>query len=445
MVWKRRARRRGIAWRWLRLLPHVLMLLLVLAAPVVGDEPTPSRVEVLAVEGAITPVVVGYIERGIAEAEASGAQALIIQLDTPGGSVEVTRRLTRRMTEAEIPIVVYIAPSGAYAASAGTFVTLAAHVAAMAPGTSIGAASPVSSGGEELGETALEKAMSILEADVKGLAKRRGDAAVEWAVAAVREAKASTEDEALSLGIVDIIAVDFDDLLAQLDGREVEVRGQTITLHTADAGRNPIAMTEVERFFHVITDPNIAFILMTLGLNGLLFELSSPGGYVAGIIGGICLLLGLYALGVLEANWIGLVFIILGFGLFVADIKVATGGVLTVAGVVSFVVGSLLLFQTSAYAVSRSLVFGVAAATGAFFAFAVAKAVGAQRRQPTTGLEGMMGRSAVARTELAPRGSVFLMGEWWEAEAEGEPIGQGETVEVVGHEGFLLRVRRRAE
>jgi len=431
--------------RWILLAFYAALMMLTLAAPALSQAQEGGQIEVLRVEGAITPVVVEYVERAIEAAEANGANLLIITLDTPGGSVEVTRRLTSRMTAARVPIVVYVAPTGAHAASAGTFVTLAAHVAAMAPGTSIGAASPIASGGEEMGETAKEKAISILEADVAGLARRRGEEAVEWARKAVREAKAATEEEALELGVIDLIATDLDDLLEQLDGRQVEVAGTEVVLETRGASLHEAEMDPVERFLHVITDPNIAFILVTLGMNGLLFELSSPGGWVAGVVGAICLLLGLYGLGVLEANWIGLFLIVVAFVLFVLDIKAPTHGVLTLGGLVSFVFGSMLLFDSPYYEISRPLVFGVALATAGFFAFAVAKAIRAQTRQPTTGLEGMVGRTADARTDLDPEGSVFLMGEWWEALAEDGPIPKGETVVVVGYEGFRLRVRRQGD
>ncbi|MGC8838031.1 MAG: NfeD family protein [Anaerolineae bacterium] len=428
-------------WRQWTLLLYVALGLLSLALPLAAQEPG-GRADVLRVEGAITPIVATYIERGIASAEAEGADLLIIVLDTPGGSVDVTRRVTRRMLDSRVPIVVYVAPEGAHAASAGTFVTLAAHLAAMAPGTSIGAASPIATGGEELGETAKEKAVSILEADVEGLARRRGEKAVAWARSAVREAKAATEQEALELGVIDVVATDLRDLLEKLDGRQVEVDGRWVTLETEGMALHEVEMNTVEQFLHVITDPNIAFILMTLGINGILFELSSPGGYVAGIVGGICLILGLYALGVLEANWIGLLLIAVAFVLFVLDVKAPTHGILTLGGVASFVFGSLILFQSPYYQVSRALIVGVALATAAFFAFAVAKAVRAQVRRPVTGLEGMIGRTAEARTDLDPRGSVFLMGEWWEAIAEDGPISKGEKVVVVGYEGFRLRVRR---
>lgn len=433
----------GQHWsKWVRLSVYVLALIVALVGGLPAHAQTGAgQVDLLVIKGAITPIVKGYILRGIEKAETDGAAALIIQLDTPGGSVELTKDIIQSMVASRVPVVVYIAPTGAHAASAGTFITLAGHIAAMAPGTSIGAASPVSGAGEELPETAKEKAIAILEADIKALAKRRGEKAIEWAAQAVREAKAATEDEALELGVIDLIATDVRDLLRQLDGREIVVAGESVILHTRDAPLNRLPMTTVEEFLHAITDPNIAFILMTLGLNGILFELSSPGGYVAGIIGAICLLLALYALGVLSVNYTGLLFIILAFVLFIVDIKAPTHGVLTAGGIASFILGSLLLFNTPYARVSTSLVVTVGLATGAFFAFVVAKAVGAQKRRAVTGSEGMIGEIGVARTPLTPTGTVFVQGELWNAVAEEAPIEPGRPVQVVRREGFRLWVR----
>ena len=434
--------RTGRKMRRSRLVLYLSVILLsLLSGTSAQAQESGGRIDLLLVDGAITPVVKGYILRGIEDAELDGAEMLLIQLDTPGGSVTLTKDITQRMTAARVPIVVYIAPTGAHAASAGTFITLAGHVAAMAPGTSIGAASPVGTGGEDLPETAKDKEIAILEADIKGLAKRRGEQAVEWAALAVREARAATEDEALELGVIDLIAPNVPDLLEQLDGREVTVAGETVTLHTAGLPINELPMSPIERFLHTITDPNIAFILMTLGLNGILFELSNPGGYFAGVVGGICLLLALYSLGVLSVDYTGLLFVVLAFVLFIVDIKAPTHGVLTAGGIISFIIGSLVLFSSSYARVSISLVVTVGLATGAFFAFVVAKAVGAQRRQPTTGTEGLMGEIAIVRAPLDPAGTVLVKGELWNAVTNGALIGTGQRVVILRREGFTLWVR----
>ncbi|MGQ9625609.1 MAG: NfeD family protein [Anaerolineae bacterium] len=402
-------------------------------------------VYLLEAKGAVSPALLSYIERGINVSEEEGATCIIIQLDTPGGSVDLTKEITQKMRQAGVPIVVYVAPRGAHAASAGTFITMAGHAAAMAPGSSIGAASPVGPQGETITGTMGSKITNILVADIEGLTKRRGEKAVEWAKKAVTEAAAATSEEALELGVIDFIAEDVSELLEKLDGFTVKVRGEEVMLRTAGAEVVPLPMNPLENFLHVITNPNIAFILMTLGINGLIFELSSPGGYLAGIIGAVCLVLALYAFGVLPVNYTGLLFIVLAFILFLIDIKAPTHGILTAAGVASFVFGSLILFSSPYYQVSRSLIAGVALTSALFFAFVVAKAMRAQRWRVTTGREGMLGQVAVARTELNPEGTVFLLGERWSATSEDGPIKVGEKVEVISVEGLLLRVRRWKE
>jgi membrane-bound serine protease (ClpP class) len=425
-----------------------LVLVLYVSLIVVGSLPGIASAQgegaiyVMEVTGPVTPVMLSYIERGIALAEAESASALVMELDTPGGSVDMTKQIIQRMLDSRVPIVVYIYPRGAHAASAGTFITLAGHIAAMTPGTSIGAASPVGSEGEDLSDTMKDKVVNILSADIEGLTRRRGEKAVDWARKAISEAQAATAEQALELGVIDFVADDLDGLLKQVDGFTVEVRGEEVTLRVAGRPRRELPMNEVEEFLHTITNPNIAFILMTLGINGILFELSSPGGYVAGVVGGICLLLGLYALGVLSANYIGLLFIVLAFILFILDVKAPTHGALTIGGIASFAVGSLVLFNTPYAQVSTALVIAVALITGAFFAFVVAKAVMAQRRQPTTGREGLVGLTARARTPLAPEGVVFVAGERWEAVAEGGPIEEGQRVRITAVDGFRLRVQK---
>jgi membrane-bound serine protease (ClpP class) len=403
---------------------------------------TEGQVLVMEVTGPVTPVMLSYIERGVLEAEERDAEALVLMLNTPGGDVDLTKRIIQAIVASDVPVVVYVWPRGAFAASAGTFITLAGHVAAMAPNTSIGAASPVSGQGEEISETLKDKIVNILQADIEGLAQRRGEKAVEWARQAVSEARAATAEEALELGVIDFIATDLSDLLRQIDGVSVMLHDREVTLHTEGAPTEELPMTGVERLLHTITNPNIAFILMTLGINGILFELSSPGGYAAGVVGVICLLLAFYALGVLDVDYTGLLFIALAFVLFVVDIKAPTHGVLTAGGIVSFILGSLILFNSPFYAVSRNLVISVGLVTGAFFAFIIAKAVAIQRRQPTTGIEGLVGTLATARTDLSPTGSVFLKGEWWKAETEDALIKAGERVRVKSVEGFRLRVTR---
>lgn len=417
-----------------------LLLALIVSGPAAAQ--TEGVVKLAQFKGPVTPVLASYIERAIADAEATGAAALVIELDTPGGSVDITKALTQRMTSAQVPIIVYVAPRGAHAGSAGTFITLAGHLAAMAPGSSIGAASPVGSEGADLPDTLKAKAVNILVADIKNLAARRGEEAVAWAEKAVSEAAAATADEALALGVIDVVAADVPDLLRQLDGRTVQIAGEEITLRLSDLPVQDVPLSFLESFLNQLTNPALAAILLTIGLNAILFELSNPGGYVAGLIGVVCLLLAFYALGTLNANWAGLGFIALAFVLFVLDLKAPTHGALTLGGIVSFVFGAFMLFNNSDVNVPWAPIIASALATAAFFVFAISKALAAQRRRPTTGMEGMIGAVAEVRQPLDPTGMVLASGELWRAESQSGPIAAGERVIVTGQRGFVLRVKK---
>ena len=420
----------------------VLWLALILLAPAGAMGQDARHVDVLQIDGAVTPIMLSYIERGIRTADDDGAEALILQINTPGGQLDLMNKIVQALLSSDVPVVVYVSPSGSYAASAGTLITLAGHVAAMAPGTTIGAASPVGSEGEDLGETMEAKAMEEVSAQARALTKRRGEKAMAWAESAIREAKAATAEEALELGVIDFIAQDLDELMAKLDGFRTTANGREVVLHTEGAVVQELPMNFAEQFLHIITNPTVAYILLTLGANAILYELSSPGGYVAGIVGVICLVLSFYALGVLPVNYAGLLFIGLAFILFIVDIKAPTHGALTVGGIVSLVAGGLVLFNSPLYRVSIAAVVGVATATGLFFAFAVAKAVKAQSNPITTGREALAGLAAEAQTDLSPEGTVFLKGELWDAVADDGPIEKGASVQVVAVEGFRLRVRR---
>jgi membrane-bound serine protease (ClpP class) len=432
-------KRKGKAW--VRLL---LWLVWIVSATTgaIAQEGAAPHVDVLEIEGPVTPIMISYIERGIDTAEENGAEALIIQLDTPGGQVDLMGEVVRTILDAGVPVVVYVWPPGAYAASAGTLITLAGHVAAMAPGTTIGAASPVGSQGEDLGETMESKIKEDLKAQARALAEHRGEEAMAWAESAIEEAKAATAQEALEMNVIDFVAEDLQDLMEQMDGHQVTVRGEEMTLQTAGARTDDLPMNFIEQVLHTITNPTIAFLLLSLGPTAILFELSSPGGYVAGIVGVICLLLGFYAVGVLPVNYAGLLFMALAFVLFIADLKAPTHGALTIGGIVSLVVGGLMLFNSPLYRVSVTAIVSVAVTAGLFFGFAVTKVVQAHRRPAVTGREGLIGQLAQARTSLDPEGTVFLKGELWVATVTGGPVEAGETVEIVAVEGFHLQVRR---
>lgn len=423
---------------FLRALLWLALACTVLAGTVHGQTPT---INLLDIKGPVTPIMQSYIDRGIQASVESGAVCLIVQLDTLGGSVNVMGEVVKEIQRANMPVVIYIAPAGATAASAGTLVTLAGHVAAMAPGTTIGALSPVGPQGEELPETAKTKEVEWLVANARSLASRRGESAVAWAEKAVRESAVATADEALKLGVVDIVATDLNDLVAQLDGREVQLAYRKVTLRTSGAQVNRLPMTLIESFLHIITDPNIAFILMTIGINAIIFELSSPGGYVLGITGVICLVLAFYAFGVLSVDYTGLALIALAFVLFVLDVITPTEGVLTAGGMVAFLLGAIVLFNTSLYPISGTLIFTVTLATGVFFAFVVSKAIGAQSRPVAVGAEMLVDQVATARSRLDPQGTVWVEGELWDAIATDGPVAPGEQVKIVGIEGLCLHVR----
>jgi membrane-bound serine protease (ClpP class) len=422
-----------------------LWLLALLAVTLIfgqASAQTEGAVKLAKFKGPVTPILQAYIDQAITDAENSGAAALVIELDTPGGSVDITKQITQRMTASRVPVIVYVAPAGAHAGSAGTFITLAGHAAAMAPGSSIGAASPVDNQGADLPDTIKKKMTNILVADIKNLTARRGEKAVAWAEKAVAEAEAATADEALNLGVIDAVAKDVPDLLQQLDGRTVTVASEEVTLALKDAPVEEVPLGPIQNFLNTIASPALAAILLTIGLNAILFELSSPGGYAAGVIGVICLLLAFYALGTLNANWAGLGFIAIAFVLFVLDIKAPTHGVLTFGGIAAFVLGAFVLFNTPELQVPWPTIIGLALTTAAFFAFAMAKAWAAQRRQPTTGMESLIGKAAEVRQALTPDGMVFVNGELWNATSESGPVGAGETVAVAGQDGFRLRVRK---
>jgi membrane-bound serine protease (ClpP class) len=391
-----------------------------------------------------------YLDRGIAIAEREAAQAVILQLDTPGGAIDLMNRMVQSIRASAVPIVVYVAPRGAMAGSAGTVLTLAGHASAMAPETAIGAASPVGPQGEDLAETIEAKEKEILRATVRSLASRRSPEAIALAEATIEEARAASAEEAFSIGLVDFIASDPEDLLAQLDGFTVELPTGPRTLRTAGFSLVEVPQTFIEQFLQALTNPNIVFLLLSVGVQAILIELSSPGGWVAGFVGITCLAFGAYGLGVLPVNWFGLAFVLIAFVLFILDVKAPTHGALTAAGVGSFIVGALVLFNSPGtpdfQRVSVPLVVGTGVVTAALFFVVVTFAIRAQRRRVATGVEALVGRAGEARSDLDPSGMVQVAGELWSADAApgASPIARGARIEVVGIEGLRLVVRRRS-
>ena len=391
-------------------------------------------------EGVINPVTAEYINHVLDEAREGGAGAIVIQLDTPGGLDTSMRLIIKDITASPIPVIVYVAPGGGRAASAGVFILYAAHIAAMAPGTNVGAAHPVAMGGGEMDAVMKDKVENDAAAYLKSIAEKRGRNA-KWAEDAVRKSVSVTEQEALSLKVIDLIADDVPSLLAAVDGREVTTGAGKVVLRTKGAPLKQILMGWRLEALKALSDPNIAFILMTLGTIGLLAELYNPGAILPGLVGAISLILAFYSLQTLPINYAGVLLILLGIVLFILEIKVVSYGLLSLGGVAAMVLGALLLVKTDApfMKVSLSVVIPTVVTFGALLMGVVWLAVKAHRRAPVTGTEAMVGSIALAKTDLAPRGKVLLHGELWDAVSE-EPIREGDEAKVKAVEGLTLTV-----
>jgi membrane-bound serine protease (ClpP class) len=409
-----------------------------------GSAPAVRPVLAIQVDGVIAPSTADYIIRAIKQADREAAQALIIELDTPGGLDLSMRSIIKEILAAERPIIVYVSPGGARAASAGAFITLAAHVAAMAPGTNIGAAHPVNMGGE-MDKEMNKKVTNDAAAYIRTLAEQRGRN-VQWAEDAVRKSVSATEKEALQLKIIDLVADKLDDLLVALDGREVTTAHGTVTLHTKGAEVTRIEMGLRDKILKVISDPTIAYMLLMLGLAGLYFELSNPGAILPGVLGGISLILAFYALQTLPINYAGLLLILLAIILFIAEVKVTSYGMLTVGGIVAMILGSVMLIKSPEpfLRISLSAILFTTAATAAFFGFVVTMALKAQRQRTTTGTEGLIGQIGTVRTPLKPEGSIMVGGELWSAQCE-EGAEPGEKVTILAVKGLKLFVNKEHE
>ena len=435
-------------------MPRISRLLLILiglllAVSIVARAQTgSSRVDVLTVKGTINPVLTDYISRGIEQAEETGASALIIQMDTPGGLDTAMRDIIQSIINARVPVVVYVSPAGARAASAGAYITLAAHVAVMAPNTAIGAATPVALGGggeAQMSEEMKNKIINDAIAYIKDLASRQGRNA-EWAERAVRDGISATSQEALTLNVVDMVVSDLDTLLSQLDGRQVTlIDGQEITLNTQGAAINHVKMKLIEDFLYTIADPNIAYLLLSLAMLGIMVEIFNPGLIFPGVVGAISLLMAFFSLGVLPVNWAGVLLIALAFGLFFGEVLTTTFGLFTAGGVVSLVIGSLILFKGASplFKVDPWLITGVTIVIATVFAFVVNRAIRAHRKQAATGREEMIGKRALVKVALDPEGTVFYKGERWSAISDTDQIEPGEEVIITAVDGLILHVARR--
>ena len=404
----------------------------------------------MTINGAITPATQGYLTRGIQAAEQNDVQVIILQLNTPGGGLGPMQSMAEAMRASRVPVVVYVTPRGAWAGSAGTIITLAGQAAAMAPETAIGAASPVGSQGENLGTTEQAKATEIMKATVRSLAERRGPEAVALAEATIESAKAVSATEALKAHLVDFIANDVSDLLAQLDGFTVQMATGPLILHTSAATQQTLPMSFIEQLLQFLVDPNIVFLLLAIGVQALLIELTHPGAWVPAFFGVTCLSLAAYGLGILPVNWFGLIFIVTAFVLFILDIKTPTHGALTVAGVTSFIIGALVLFNSAGTPrferVSPALVIFVGVFIGSIFAVILGYALRAQRRPVITGMESLVRQTGLAASDIDPSGQVQVASELWSADVleDSGKIHRGDSIEVVKVEGLRLKVRKKS-
>ena len=428
----------------------LILFLAIFGLTAVSTQAQSRELILLEFDGPVTPIMFTYFERGLGEADQSNAEAVLIVLNTPGGAVDVTIDIIELFRNSDIPVIVYVAPSGAQAASAGSLITAAGHLSAMAPETVIGAASPINMDGSDINETAYRKAVEDLKATMRTLTTERGETAVTLAEEMIEESRAVTAQEALDAGFIDLIANNQEGLLEAVDGRTVIVQGEPVTLSTAGVPIRPIELSWIEQFLSILVNPLLVTALFSLGITAIIVEIRSPGFGVAGGIGGFMILLGLFGLNQLPANLFGLILIAAAFALFVTEAFTSTSGPLSIAGGLTLLIGILVLFNspgTPDFArVSVSGAIGITMVTTAFFAFITYKIIESSRVQPTTGYEAMLGHQAQARADFADKngrfqGTVLMSGEIWRAVAD-EPVTSGENVIVKSVDGFTLKVKK---
>ena len=431
----------------------ILLLGLLIAASIsigIEAQAAGSRIDVLHANGTINPVLANYIERGISQAEEDNAIACIIQLDTPGGLDTAMRDIVKEIVSAEVPVVVYVSPSGARAASAGVFITIAAHVAAMSPNTAIGAAHPVAIGAEgeaQMSEEMEEKIVNDAAAYIRSIADAHGRN-MEWAEKAVRESVSATEQEALGLNVIDTVAPDLSTLVSQLDGWQVTMLDESVvTLHTQGAEINYVKMSAIENFVFTISDPNIAVILLSLAMLGITVEIFNPGLIFPGVFGGICAFLAAYSLGFLPINYAGIALIVLAGGLFIAEVFTASFGLFTAGGIISLVFGFLILFsgRPTLFQPTSWVIPTIAVSIGAVLAVVIYYVVRAHRRQATTGREELPGKTATVKAALEPEGTVLHEGELWTAILDEGKAKPGEEVIITRFDGMKLYVTKKKQ
>ncbi|MCF8130321.1 MAG: nodulation protein NfeD [Deltaproteobacteria bacterium] len=408
------------------------------ACPAFCENSDPGSALIIELEGAINPATAEFVARGLEKAKERGATLAIIRMDTPGGLASSMRTIVKAILNSPVPVVVYVGPHGAGAASAGVMVTVAGHVAAMAHGTNIRAAHPVGAGGKDIGGTMSEKVLNDMVSYARGIAEQKGKNG-QWVEKAIRESVSITAEEARKKNVVDLVVNDMDDLLKALDGRVIELASGKTILKTTGIKTVHYKPNLRDKILKTISDPNIAYILMMIGLAGLFFELSHPGAVFPGVIGALSLILAFFSFQTLPVNYAGVVLILLAIVFFIAEVKVASYGILSIGGLVALTLGSLMLFENMR--VSLKLMMPTIVLVGGFFVVVAGVAFRALRSKPVSGADGMQGEIGIVKELIAPEGLVFVHGEYWRAFSE-ERIEPGESVEVTGINGLLLKVRK---
>jgi membrane-bound serine protease (ClpP class) len=418
------------------LLLHIILLILL---PLASFS---QKVIIIDVDGTINPVASDYIKRNIQKADKDRAQCLVIRLNTPGGLLQSTRVIVSAILDAPVPVVVFVTPVGSHAGSAGVFITMAGHIAAMSPGTNIGAAHPVSMQ-QKMDPVMNEKVTNDAAAFIRTIAQHRNRDTV-WADQAVRHSKSITSSEALEKKVIDIVARNMDDLLNKIDGRVIVTPAGIKTLQTQNAVVETEEMTWIEKLLNVLVDPNVAYVLMLLGFYGLLFEIYSPGAIFPGVIGGICIILAFYAMHTLPVNYAGLALIIFSIILFLLEIKVVSYGILAIGGTISLLLGSLMLLRNESplefVRISKAVIFPAVAVTAGFFLFLITMGISAQRNKSVIGAETLIGSIGTSQENFHKTGMVMVMGELWLAEINSGEIEKGQKIKVTGRNKFTLLV-----
>ncbi|MBW1784706.1 MAG: nodulation protein NfeD [Deltaproteobacteria bacterium] len=430
-----------VRWRW-----SVSVLIFLISffgamqpiSGISGSAVAGNEIMIIELEGPINPGTAMYVVRGLERAKDQGAAIAVIRLDTPGGLASSMRSIIKAILNSPVPVVVYVGPRGAGAASAGVMVTVAGHVAAMAEGTNIGAAHPVTAGGKDIEKTMSEKVVNDMAAYARGIAEDKGRNG-EWVEKAIRESVSITADEAREKNVVDLVVKDMDNLIKDLDGREVKMPQGKVTLKTAGLQKVYYKPGFRDKVLKTISDPNIAYILMMIGLAGLYFELSHPGAIFPGVIGAISLILAFFSFQTLPVNYAGLLLIILAIIFFIVEVKVASYGILSIGGLISLTLGSIMLFED--VGVSLKLMMPTIILIGGFFVVVAGLAFRAYQHKPRGGTDGLLGEIGEVRELIAPEGLIFVHGEYWRAISE-ERLEPGEKVEVMGVEGLILRVKK---